>query len=128
MNADALLKEAGDKLAAARTPEEVEAVKVAYLGRKGAITEILKGLSSLPIDERKIAGQQANAARVALEADVEVRLRDINSAVLAGKLASEKIDTSPQLACPFRLGSRHHIWQTTLAQFELRSDNNYSKT
>jgi len=112
VNADALLKEAGDKLAAARTPEEVEAVKVAYLGRKGAITEILKGLSSLPIDERKIAGQQANAARVALEADVEVRLRDINSAVLAGKLASEKIDTSPQLAFPFPLGSRHPIRQT----------------
>lgn len=112
MNADALQAEATAKLAAAATPEDVEAVKVAYLGRKGAITDILKGLSALPIEERKAAGQAANAARVALEAAVETRLREIRKAQLDQQLASEKIDISHQLAFPFPVGSRHPIRRT----------------
>jgi phenylalanyl-tRNA synthetase alpha chain len=107
MNVAALQAEAGAKLTEARTPEEVEAVKVAYLGRKGVITEILKGLSSLPIEERKAAGQAANVARAALEAAVEARLQDIKKTLLAAKLSSEKIDISPELAFPFPSGSRH---------------------
>jgi phenylalanyl-tRNA synthetase alpha chain len=52
----------------ATTAEQVEALRVEYLGRKGGkLSEILRGLKDLPDDEKKDIGQLANAARVHIE-------------------------------------------------------------
>lgn len=48
---------------ACRTPEELERVRVQYLGRKGKLTEILRGLCDVPPDQRRAAGSAANAAK-----------------------------------------------------------------
>ena len=45
------------------TLKEIEDLKVKYLGKKGAITKLLKTLGSLPLDERKQAGIEIHAAK-----------------------------------------------------------------
>ncbi|MEW6173429.1 MAG: phenylalanine--tRNA ligase subunit alpha, partial [Bacillota bacterium] len=46
--------------ASARNPEELEAVRVRYLGRKGELTQILRQMASLSPEERPVVGQRAN--------------------------------------------------------------------
>jgi phenylalanyl-tRNA synthetase alpha chain len=66
------LKEQGVAAArACRTPEELEKVRVEYLGRKGKLTQGLRGLSALPPDERREAGSRANAAKTELSEVIE---------------------------------------------------------
>jgi len=62
-----LLEEALRELSAARSPAEVEAVRVRYLGRKGTLTGVLRQLGALPPDERAAIGQASNEARRRLE-------------------------------------------------------------
>jgi phenylalanyl-tRNA synthetase alpha chain len=45
----------------------LESWRVQYLGRKGAVTEVLRGLASLPLEERKVTGARANEAKATLE-------------------------------------------------------------
>ena len=56
-------------------------VKVAYLGRKGKLTEILKSLKDLSESERKIVGPLANEARQMIEKEIEKRKYEISELV-----------------------------------------------
>ena len=56
-----------EKLAQASDLKELEELKVAYLGKKGELTQILKGMGTLPSQERPIIGQLANEIRGSLE-------------------------------------------------------------
>jgi phenylalanyl-tRNA synthetase alpha chain len=49
-----------DEIQAADTVEDLEMVSVRYLGRKGILTAFLRGISSLPEDQRPDAGKKAN--------------------------------------------------------------------
>ena len=55
----------------ARTPEELELLRVKHLGRKGDLTGILRGLGKLDPEERRNVGQEANRAKEALEAALD---------------------------------------------------------
>ena len=91
--------------------QELEKLKLAILGRKGTLTEILRGLSVLPIEERKKAGERANAVREQLESLIDSRLSELKRKALAEKLLKEKIDiTLPGLPLPN--GHFHPIRQT----------------
>ncbi len=105
-----LRKEALVEVAAA-SPETIEAIRVAYLGRKGSLTEILKSLGSLPPDDRRSLGNQANNVRRELEEALNHRVQVLEKESLEARLASEAIDIS----LPGRsvhLGSRHVLSQT----------------
>ena len=52
----------------ARTLEELESLRVKFLGRKGALTQILRGLKDLPAEARRDVGQEANRVKEVLEA------------------------------------------------------------
>lgn len=87
-------------------------VKVAYLGRKGKLTEILKSLKDLSEKERKIVGPLANQARQMIEKEIEKRKKDISEKIDWEK---EKIDiTLPGVKN--EIGSLHPI---TLARREI---------
>jgi phenylalanyl-tRNA synthetase alpha chain len=60
-------REAQERIAAADTEQALRDLHVAYLGRKGAVTSLLKSLKDLPLDERKQVGNAANACRSAIE-------------------------------------------------------------
>src|SRR3989338_4945897 len=63
-------KSALETLESAKTAEDVEMLRLKYLGRKGALNLILRGLKNLPDAERRTLGAEANAFRAALESKI----------------------------------------------------------
>ena len=72
----------------ARTPEELELLRVKYLGRKGDLTAVLRSLGKLDPEERRQVGQEANRAKEALEAAIDEAL---NALKAAARLAAAPI-------------------------------------
>ena len=68
-----LKKKAGENILGAKTVEELEAARVTYLGRKGLVTERLRGLKDLSLDKRKRLGGALNVLRHHLEEIIEQR-------------------------------------------------------
>ena len=64
---ESLREQALNHLTITRTSDEVDAWRIDYLGRKGKLTEILRGLAALPVDQRRLIGASANQLKVELE-------------------------------------------------------------
>ena len=71
---------------------DIENLRVKYLGKKGEITILLKGMGKLSAEERPIIGQIANDVRKEIEELIEVKKDKLNNEALEAKLKSEKID------------------------------------
>jgi phenylalanyl-tRNA synthetase alpha chain len=71
---DAIVTEAQAAIEAAESSDDLEALRVRYLGRQGALTQLLRSLGALPAEERPIVGAAANAAKRALESALDSRL------------------------------------------------------
>jgi phenylalanyl-tRNA synthetase alpha chain len=96
------------ELAAARSEEAVQEIRVRYLGRKGELTAIMKGVGALPPEERPLLGQVVNSVRDTLEGRIEESLATVRAAAQAEKLRTERLDvTLPGRRRP--LGTRHPI-------------------
>jgi phenylalanyl-tRNA synthetase alpha chain len=67
---------------------------VQYLGKKGALTEYLKQLGSLPPEERPKVGQAVNEAKRTLTADIETRRASLEAVAIGARLAAETIDVT----------------------------------
>ena len=93
-DADSLLAEAQQAVAAAGDESALDSLRVHYLGRKGALTELLKSLGKLPASERPAAGERINRAKTALTDAIEARRQTLVAAGLEGQLATEKIDVT----------------------------------
>jgi len=72
----------------------LDEVRVRVLGKKGALTEQLKSLGALPAAERPAAGQQINEAKVAIQAAIEARRVQLETAALDAELAKGAIDVT----------------------------------
>jgi phenylalanyl-tRNA synthetase alpha chain len=81
-------------IAAAETPEALEALRVGLLGKSGSITAQLKALGALPGDQRKAAGEAINRAREAISAALSARKTALDDAALDARLAGESIDVT----------------------------------
>ncbi len=66
-----LLAEAESAISVANSPDDLEAISIKYLGRKGQITAVLRSLKEVPIDQRKELGAATNKARVKLENELK---------------------------------------------------------
>ncbi len=91
----------------AGTLEAAQALRVAYLGRKGLVTEQLKAVGALPAGERAAAGQSANELRLAVEAALVEREGVLRSAELANALATPFDVTAPGIVPG--VGHRHPV-------------------
>ncbi|BBK29463.1 phenylalanyl-tRNA synthetase alpha subunit [Stella humosa] len=91
--------------------DQLEAVRLAALGRKGEITERMKTLGGLAPDERRTAGQQFNALKDEVAAVLETRREVLQAEALGRRLAADRIDVtlSPR---PESEGRIHPISQT----------------
>jgi phenylalanyl-tRNA synthetase alpha chain len=86
----------------------LDAVRVAYLGKKGSLTGVLRGLGSLPAEERPAVGKTANEVRVALEEAIDARQAALSAVALEARISAGAVDvTLPGRAHP--IGSRHLI-------------------
>ena len=74
--------------------EDIENIKVEYLGKKGEITSLLKTLGQMPPEERKEAGSLINTLRQEVESTIDVKLKMMKDLEIEKKLESEKIDIS----------------------------------
>lgn len=70
----------------------LEDIRVKYLGKKGELTELLKGLGRLPAEERPAAGAEINRVKDLLQAEITGRRQTLDAAVIAARLAGETID------------------------------------
>ncbi len=110
-NIDEILKEALDKLGTTQL-SDIENIRIEYLGKKGKITEILKTLSSLSIEEKKKTGAAVNEAKIKLNDAIEAKKKEISDRLLEEKMKNEKIDISPAFSFSFPKGHRHIISKT----------------
>ncbi len=100
--------EAEKEIELAKTPKDIEDIRVKYLGKKGALTAILKQMGSLSNDERPIIGQIANEVRDYISGKIDAGMKKIKKAKLDEQLSSEKIDvTLPGVCKP--LGHKHPL-------------------
>ncbi len=93
--------------ASAYTPADVEKVRVAYLGRKGELTEILRSIPTLPADEKPVVGKLGNVLKRDLEAAVKNRLHELENTEQERQLEEFFDTTIPGTGR--RCGSMHPI-------------------
>jgi len=78
----------------AHTPAELENSKALYLGKAGRITELMKGLAALPVDEKKLQGAAINQAKQGIEAALNARRQALAERELQVQLQAEALDVS----------------------------------
>jgi phenylalanyl-tRNA synthetase alpha chain len=103
------------RVSAASDLAELEALRVEVLGRKGSITQASKDMAKLSPAERSELGKQINAAKQAIEAALDGRISELQSAALNARLSTEWLDLS-RPAPGMRPGSLHPV---TLIQREI---------
>jgi phenylalanyl-tRNA synthetase alpha chain len=103
-----LQEEASREIVDAPDLETLRAVKVKYLGKKGEITSVLRGMGKLPAVERPLIGSLANDVRESLSTLIAETETKLEEALMAEKLANENVDvTLPGKS--ISLGSLHPI-------------------
>ena len=105
-----LASKAKARIAAARSAQEMEPIRVEVLGRKGALAQISREMGKLPPEERARVGKLLNAAKQALEEALEAGKKRFDEAALQEKLDAEWVDLT--LPVPgSRPGSLHPVTQ-----------------
>jgi phenylalanyl-tRNA synthetase alpha chain len=109
---DKIVTDAQAAFEAAATVSDLEQVKSRFLGKAGALTDLLKGLGKLSAEERPKAGAAINEAKTRVEAMVQARRDAILAAELDLRLAAESIDVT----LPGRRQSRGGLHPISRAQ------------
>jgi phenylalanyl-tRNA synthetase alpha chain len=105
-------QEALDAIADARSTEELERVRIRYLGRKAELPNLLRGVAQLPPQDRAVLGKAANEARAALEAALERRDAALAAEELEERLRRDRIDVTLPADPLAQTGHLHLITQT----------------
>lgn len=83
-------------------------IRVKYLGKKGALTAILKQMGGLSAEERPVVGALANEVRTAIETALESKVTELGDAEMLRKLAEERIDVTLP-GTPHSVGKKHPL-------------------
>jgi phenylalanyl-tRNA synthetase alpha chain len=105
-------KEAADAIGSASTTAELDELRVRYLGRKAELTQILRGISDLPADQRGPVGKAGNEARRELESMLESRSGGLDASELGARLAQDAIDVTLPGAPPVPVGAQNPLLRT----------------
>ena len=73
---------------------DIDALRVAYLGKKGELTSVLRGMGALSAEERPVIGQLANVVRNHIEEQIATKTSEIKALDTQRKLASQAIDVT----------------------------------
>ena len=91
---DDLVLAAQSSFAAAATPADLENAKAQFLGKSGRVTELMKGLAALSVDEKKSRGAAINLTKQAIEAALSERRQALADAELQIQLKAEALDVT----------------------------------
>ena len=89
---EALRRQALEELEKLTLPKELEDFRVRVMGKKGPLTELLRGMGSLPAEERPKMGQLVNELRATLEAALKERESAVQAALKEKRLREERLD------------------------------------
>lgn len=89
-----ILEEAKAQLKEASTLAQTDEIRVKVLGKKGKLTEILRGMGKLSPEERKETGQMANKVRAEIEGLLEEKFEAVKAAAKEAQFKAEKIDVT----------------------------------
>ncbi|MDO4517595.1 MAG: phenylalanine--tRNA ligase subunit alpha [Bacillota bacterium] len=103
-----ILEEAKAQIMAAKDQIQTDEVRVKILGKKGELTQILRGMGKLSPDERREIGQMANEVRAQIEDLLEKKFDEVKKAAQEAKLKHEKIDVT-EPGKPTTLGVKHPL-------------------
>ncbi|MET3697325.1 phenylalanyl-tRNA synthetase alpha subunit [Bacillus oleivorans] len=103
-----LEQDALQKIQNAENLKELNDVRVAYLGKKGPITEVLRGMGKLSAEERPKMGALVNVVREKITAEIEAKQGELEEKAIAEKLAKETIDVTLP-GRPVQLGNHHPL-------------------
>lgn len=90
--------------------EQIESLRVKYLGKKGEITSILKEMGKLSAEERPVIGKVANEVREAIDTAISTKKDELKNIEKQRKLAEEVLDVTMP-AKEFKVGKKHPISQ-----------------
>jgi phenylalanyl-tRNA synthetase alpha chain len=108
----ALRAQAETAIAAASERAALEQLRIAYLGRKAELPQLLRGVAELDASERSAVGAAANAARQALSELISRRETQLAGAELDARLQTDRIDITLPGAPAFARGHLHLLTQT----------------
>ncbi len=104
------------KIEQAKEAAAINDIKVAILGKKGELTQVLKGMKDVAPEDRPKVGQMVNEVRADIEEKLEAKLKEINKAVRAEKMKRETIDVT--LPGVKKIDGHRHPNQTALEDLE----------
>lgn len=103
-------EEALAAIGGAGSAADLEQIRIAYLGKKGSLTAVLRGMGALSAEERPIVGQVANEVRAAMEEALNERGAALKEQELGAKLLREKLDVT-EPGKRVTLGGAHPLYQ-----------------
>jgi len=106
------------EISAAADPTSLEALQIQYLGKKGDLTAVLRGIGALPAEDRPRVGAVANEVGEAVKGALASRGSDLHGQVQAMRLAAEKVDVTLP-GRPIGRGTLHPIPETIEAITEV---------
>jgi phenylalanyl-tRNA synthetase alpha chain len=105
---DRLQMQLKEEIAGAKDLNELDNIRVRYLGKKGEITLLIRNMSRLSPEERPLFGKRLNELKAAAETMLEERKKELNSELSVKRWEKERVDiTLP--GRPFNLGRKHPI-------------------
>ncbi len=124
---DALERETASAILSAAGEAELEQVRIAALGKKGTVSELLKSLGAMSPDERKVMGPAINGLRDRVQGLLAARKEALKAAALDARLATERLDvTLPVRETPAERGRIHPIAQVTEELTAIFADMGFS--
>jgi phenylalanyl-tRNA synthetase alpha chain len=103
-----------NEIAAVADPDSLEQLHVQYLGKKGDLTAVLRGIGALPAEDRPRVGAVANEVGEAVKGALAARGAELHVVVQARRLAAEKVDVTLP-GRPIARGTLHPIPETIAA-------------
>ena len=91
---DSLVESAQQLFAQAATPADLENAKAQFLGKSGKMTELMKGMAQLSVEEKKSRGAAINVAKQAIESLLTARRKALADAELQAHLKAEVLDVT----------------------------------
>jgi phenylalanyl-tRNA synthetase alpha chain len=91
---NAIVDAAKQAFAQAVTPADLENAKAQFLGKSGRVTELMKGMAALSVEEKKSRGASINLAKQAIEAALNERRQALADAELQAQLQAEALDVT----------------------------------
>ena len=105
-----IAEQANEQLAAAKTLEDLEKVRVATMGKKGSLAHVLRSMGSVDPAERPHIGKKAYEVRAQVEASLESFKKELQSAELQARIAADTVDVTLP-GTPLSVGTQHLISQ-----------------